>query len=356
MRVRIVLCAAVISAAVPLAATAKAASNGQIAGLQVALRAQHLYQGRIDAIAGPATGRAVRAFQRRAGLRPDGLAGPQTRAALGRLGRPLFGRRTIGRGNLGWDVSVLQFLLHGYGYPVASIDGRFGPRTQAALRRYQRTLHLRADGVAGPRTIAALSLQARVPVPARRSRTRRYLVRPGDTLTVIAGRYRTTVALLARANGLDPGRILLAGARLRISTATATTPTLNDPFAVRLSLARWSNRYGVDASLTRALAWMESGYQNDVVSNAGASGVMQLLPETWAYVETVLVGRRVPHTVDGNVRIGVAYLHQRLSEFHGDKRLALAAWYQGPAAVRAHGLYAPTRTFVADVLALEQRM
>ena len=101
---------------------------------------------------------------------------------------------------------------------------------------------------------------------------------------------------------------------------------------------------------------MESGYNNNLVSSAGATGVMQLLPQTWDYVETSLVGRPVPHTVDGNVRVGVAYLRQLLSEFQGDKRLALGAWYQGPAAVRTRGLYAETRWFVAAVFALEQRM
>ena len=110
------------------------------------------------------------------------------------------------------------------------------------------------------------------------------------------------------------------------------------------------------APLARALAWMESGFNNDLVSSAGATGVMQLLPQTWDYVETVLVGRQIPHTVDGNVHAGVAYLHQLLVEFHGDKQLALGAWYQGAAAVRKHGLYAETKTFVANVLALELRM
>lgn len=355
MPLRTVLCAAVLAVAAPPAAAAHTSANVQTVGLQVALRAAHLYSGPIDAIRGPATVRATRAFQRRAGLVPDGLAGRRTRAALGRLGRPLFGARTIVRRCVGWDVSVLQFLLRQDGHAVGAIDGRFGVRTEAALRLYQRALGLRADGIAGPRTIAVLSLQGRVPVAARRAPQVRYVVRAGDTLTAIATRYHTTVSLLARANTLDPSKILFAGARLRIPT-TSRTAIIVDPFDVRLSLSRWSNHYGVDARLVRALAWMESGYNNDLVSSAGASGVMQLLPQTWDYVETSLVGRRVPHTVDGNVRVGVAYLHQLLSEFQGDKRLALGAWYQGPAAVRKRGLYAETRSFVAAVLALEQRM
>jgi len=354
MPLRTVLCVAVLAAAAPPAAAARTSANAQTVGLQVALRAAHLYSGPIDAIRGPATVRATRAFQRRAGLVPDGLAGRRTRAALGRLGRPLFGARTIVLGCVGWDVSVLQFLLRQDGHPVGSIDGRFGARTEAALQLYQRALGLHADGIAGPRTIAVLSLQGRVPVAARHIPQVRYVVRAGDTLTAIATRYHTTVSLLARANSLDMSKILFAGARLRIPTASQAA-IIVDPFDVRLSLSRWSNHYGVDARLVRALAWMESGYNNNLVSSAGATGVMQLLPQTWDYVETV-VGRRVPHTVDGNVRVGVAYLHHLLSEFQGDKRLALGAWYQGPAAVRKRGLYAETRSFVAAVLALEQRM
>jgi len=355
MPLRTLLCAAMLAAAVPTAAAARMSSNPQTVGLQVALRAAHLYAGPIDAIRGPATVRATRAFQRRAGLVPDGLAGRRTRAALGPLGRPLFGARTIVRGCIGWDVSVLQFLLRQDGHAVGAIDGRFGARTEAALRGYQRGLGLHADGIAGPRTIAALSLQGRVPVAARRAPQVHYVVRVGDTLTEIATRYHTTTSLLARANALDPSKILFAGARLRIPTGSHA-PIIVDPFDVRLSLSRWSSHYGVDASLVRALAWMESGFNNNLVSSAGATGVMQLLPQTWDYVETSLVGGRVPHTVDGNVRVGVAYLRRLLSEFQGDKRLALAAWYQGPAAVRRRGLYAETRSFVAAVLALEQRM
>jgi soluble lytic murein transglycosylase-like protein len=108
----------------------------------------------------------------------------------------------------------------------------------------------------------------------------------------------------------------------------------------------------VDARLARALAWMESGFQQDVVSNVGAIGVMQLLPETWEFVDVVLLGVTTPRTYEGNVRAGVRYLRWQLDQFAGNVRLALAGWYQGARAVRERGLYDDTKEFVRIVLAL----
>jgi soluble lytic murein transglycosylase-like protein len=64
----------------------------------------------------------------------------------------------------------------------------------------------------------------------------------------------------------------------------------------------------------------------------------------------------VPRTPDGNVRIGVAYLHHLLNEFGGSERLALAAYYQGPAGVRRYGVLPASQLYIADVLALKARM
>ena len=92
------------------------------------------------------------------------------------------------------------------------------------------------------------------------------------------------------------------------------------------------------------------------VSSAGAVVGMQLLPETWQWVATVVLGESTPRTYAGNVRAGVAYLSHLLHDFDGNTRLALAAWYQGEGAVRQRGIFKVTSRFVADVLALEQRM
>src|SRR5262249_30243210 len=126
--------------------------------------------------------------------------------------------------------------------------------------------------------------------------------------------------------------------------------------SVRALIDHWAGHYRVSVRLVRALAWMESGYNNALVSPAGARGIMQLLPTTWRFVETVLLRQRIRHDAAGNVRIGVAYLAHLLHDFHGNERLALAGWYQGEGAVRRRGLYKVSKRFVADVLALERRM
>jgi soluble lytic murein transglycosylase-like protein len=192
---------------------------------------------------------------------------------------------------------VTQFLLARTG-PALVINGYFGPRTERAVRRFQRAHRLAVDGVAGPRTLQTLR-----------------------------------------------------AARSCHGVHLSDTPV----DLVRSLLDYWATYYTVDRSLMRALAWMESGYQADVTSPAGAWGVLQILPSTWTYVETILIGRSVPRTVSGNIRVGVAFIRQLLGEFNGDQRAALAAWYQGPASVRRRGPFRETRRFVANVIALKRR-
>src|SRR3954463_1261124 len=162
MRFRLAL-AGVLAAAWAAAGGAGAALNPQHAGLQVALRAQGLYLGPIDAIVGPRTVNAVRVFQRAHGLKVTGLPDAATRHELGPLGRPLFGSRALARGNFGWDVAVLQFLLNRHGIRVP-VNAYMDKPTVAGVRRYQRLMHLAPDGVAGPATFTALGLQTHVPV------------------------------------------------------------------------------------------------------------------------------------------------------------------------------------------------
>jgi murein DD-endopeptidase MepM/ murein hydrolase activator NlpD len=151
-------CVAAIVAAVALLPASASAARGHagVAALQVALRAAGVYGGDVDGWYGPRTRHAVRRFQRRRGLRVDGIAGRRTRRALGRRGRPRLGARAIRPGAAGFDVAALQFLLAWQGFPSGAMDGGHGPRTARALRRFQRRARLAVDGIAGRRTIRAL--------------------------------------------------------------------------------------------------------------------------------------------------------------------------------------------------------
>src|SRR5437868_9156141 len=137
MRFRLTVAGAL---AAGLAAAAPAgALNPQHAGLQVALRAQGLYLGPIDAIVGPRTLAAVRTFQRVHGLPQTGIADVRTRRELGPLGTPLFGSRPLMRGRFGWDVAVLQYLLNKHGVRVP-VNAYMDKPTVNGLRRYQKLL------------------------------------------------------------------------------------------------------------------------------------------------------------------------------------------------------------------------
>jgi Transglycosylase SLT domain/Putative peptidoglycan binding domain/LysM domain len=329
------------------------AASARVAALQVGLRAHGFHPGPVDGVAGPMTRRATLAFQRRKGLKCDGRLDRATRRALGRRGRPLLGQRQLAIGAVGWDVAVLEFRLRRYGLGTRAVDGKFTRRTAVALRRYQNRRGLVSDGIAGPKTYRSLAGRR----TARAAPVSWHVVRPGESFFSIAARYHTSPWRLARRNRLSLMTVIVPNQRLALPRGARLTPppAAGPPAsrdAVRSAIDYWSRVYGVDPALARALAWMESGFQQDVVSSVGALGVMQLLPETWEFVDVVLLGERTPRTYQGNVRAGVRYLRWQLDEFGGNTRLALAGWYQGARAVRERGLYGETKVFVRIVLAL----
>lgn len=152
----VLACATAVAGGGAAPAAAVAAGRPSVAALQTALRAEGAYSGPTDGIRGPGTRAGIARFQIRKGIGADGVAGPRTRRALGRRGRPRIGSRPIRLGMRGWDVAALQFALEVHGFPNGPVDGGFGPRGVRALRRFQRWARLGADGVAGPGTMRAL--------------------------------------------------------------------------------------------------------------------------------------------------------------------------------------------------------
>jgi hypothetical protein len=67
------------------------------------------------------------------------------------------GARRLKRGMKGADVKGLQKILIGAGHLAGPADGVFGPKTEAAVKRFQAQLGLTADGIVGPATHGAIA-------------------------------------------------------------------------------------------------------------------------------------------------------------------------------------------------------
>lgn len=109
--------------------------------LQVILKSRGFYSGKIDSIFGRQTFEAVKAFQKKAGLTVDGICGPITWDTL--LGLYREGEyRFVKKVELGEEdsqtVLLLQEFLKGLGYDPGDLDWAFGPKTKAALVKFQK--------------------------------------------------------------------------------------------------------------------------------------------------------------------------------------------------------------------------
>ncbi|MGE0229143.1 MAG: LysM peptidoglycan-binding domain-containing protein [Dehalococcoidia bacterium] len=203
--------------------------------------------------------------------------------------------------------------------------------------------------------VLATGTELDIPTPQTTSRPTSmvYIVRPGDSLSSVAESHSVTVSSLRQANGLTTDVIRIGQV---LDIPTSAIPQLSVRTANALNQA--AGESGVDPYLLMALALMESGWQNHVVSSAGAVGLMQLMPDTaeWT-VDYLASGADNWHvSLEDNARVGAAYLAHLLFIEGGDVEGALASYYQGWAAYKQYGMYDETRDYVEDVLALEARL
>ena len=125
------------------------------------------------------------------------------------------------------------------------------------------------------------------------------------------------------------------------------------PVALRTLVDTISKNYGVDPGLVRAVIKTESNFNRWAVSNKGARGLMQLIPET---------GRRfgVQDFFDPrqNVDGGVRYLRFLLDKFNGNLDLSLAAYNAGENLVEKLGRIPPiaeTTNYVRRIRAIYKK-
>jgi soluble lytic murein transglycosylase-like protein len=95
----------------------------------------------------------------------------------------------------------------------------------------------------------------------------------------------------------------------------------------------YADHYGVPRVLVHSIISQESNWNPEATSAKGAAGIMQLMPGT-----ALKYGVRNPYSLFENLSGGVQYLADLLKEFHGDMRLAVAAYYCGARRLEESGL------------------
>ncbi len=142
----------------------KDGSDGEaVKNVQSKLKALNYYSGSVTGHVGNKTKDAIKKFQRDHGLTADGIAGPQTIAKIDAVYASKGGSITpsgdgsnLQLNSSGPSVRNLQQDLTTLGYYWAQITGNYGPKTEAAVKSFQKDHGLTADGVAGKKTLDAV--------------------------------------------------------------------------------------------------------------------------------------------------------------------------------------------------------
>lgn len=197
-------------------------------------------------------------------------------------------------------------------------------------------------------------------VPGGAGASTTYEVQPGDTLSGIAARFGVPTADLQTENDIADPHLIVVGQVLSIpGGGNAPAPTLpaegkpvdGDLEALFEEFAAYE---GIDPGLVKALAWIESGWQQHVVSHTGAVGIMQLMPETTAWLESDVFGYGLHERESAydNIKLGTRYLSILLRATGWNVKTALASYYQGHGNTLNGMMFEDTVDYVGAVLAV----
>lgn len=114
--------------------------------------------------------------------------------------------------------------------------------------------------------------------------------------------------------------------------------SLRFPMPYQETVDNSAKTFQVSPELIYAIIRQESGFRDDVVSPAGAQGLMQLLPSTAQHIakrdKIPFLDKKQLFNPQQNIVIGTAYLRELTKQFHGHALLMIAAYNAGPRQVR----------------------
>jgi peptidoglycan hydrolase-like protein with peptidoglycan-binding domain len=133
----------------------KKGSTGQpVKDFQQGLKDLGYDPGPVDGVFGTKTENAVKQFQSDKGITADGIVGPITWLNLDEAAE--FDEPVLNQGSKGLPVRRCQKRLTLAGYDVGGVDGIYGPKTAAGVKKLQHDTGLVEDGVVGPLTWAKI--------------------------------------------------------------------------------------------------------------------------------------------------------------------------------------------------------
>jgi soluble lytic murein transglycosylase-like protein len=190
-----------------------------------------------------------------------------------------------------------------------------------------------------------------------------YEVQPGDTLSHIAVRFDVELEALRAENQLANIDLIIPGQRLKIPgapdpAATPLEPVRHPPQDAEIDAMfnEIAAAEGLKPGLVKAIAWLESGWQQEVVSSADAVGFMQVTPVTAQWLEESILGEQLNEdlSVYDNIKMGARYLRVLL-DVTGDEEMAIASYYQGYGTTLSGKMYEETKNYVKLVRAVQER-
>jgi Transglycosylase SLT domain/LysM domain len=190
-----------------------------------------------------------------------------------------------------------------------------------------------------------------------------YTIRPGDTLSTIAARRHIDMRTLARVNNIFNMNLIFAAHSLCLpqtsrgslgQSAGRQAPGIlpngtvrwyaydalegSNSYQVDTLLRQAAAFYGLSANLVVAIARQESGFRQHVIAQDGGIGVMQLMPATASWINTMTGTERDPYKLHDNIFMGVFYVRMLGDTFHWNPAKLISAYNEGPWAVAHKGI------------------
>jgi LysM repeat protein len=122
-------------------------------------------------------------------------------------------------------------------------------------------------------------------------------------------------------------------------------------------LEYYANQYGLDPNLVKAVAWVESNWNQSARNPSGATGVMQIMPGTATWIDNNLISRPIDiyNSAEDNIHAGTAYLDHMI-ETSGSVERGLASYVRGPGAVRRSGINENARNYIDAVMRVRDHL